>query len=180
MVDTDQAHGPGMMGMKGESQHVPLQGLPPDAQGLELFDSREDALKIFRKFKEISNRQDSADKFKKNFEPSKPGALVSFEATLRSVDRTTIEEMGLASSITEWDKFPGVLKTMFYKWRFDPTVMAEVMQFVVFIKRMDFTLKVGDPIGDVGLVSMAKEDVSFSSLHVHKERPLVVIASSLS
>ncbi|XP_038076527.1 uncharacterized protein LOC119744592 [Patiria miniata] len=167
-------HGPGLATGMG------MFGLPPDAQGLELFDSREDALKIFRKYKEISNRQDSADKFKKTFDPSKPGAMVTFEVTLRSVDRTTIEELGLASSITDWKKFPGILKMMFHKWSVDPTVLTEVMQFVVFIKRMGFTLKVGDPMEDVGLVSMANEEVSFSSLHVHKERPLLVIASSLS
>ncbi|XP_022081822.1 uncharacterized protein LOC110974470 [Acanthaster planci] len=155
-------------------------GLPPDAQGSEYFESRDGALKIFRKFKEISNRQDTADLFRQNFDPTKPGAFAKQKEVMQSIDRLTMEELGLTSSITDWNKFPGILKTLVYKWSFDPVVMKELMGFVVIIKRRGFTRQVGSEMEDVGLVSMAKEEVSLSSLHVHKERPLVLIASSLS
>ena len=59
-------------------------------------------------------------------------------------------------------------------------MIQEVSEFVVVIKPMGSPLKVGSQMKDVGLFSMAKEEVSLSSLHVHKERPLVIIASSLS
>ena len=54
-------------------------GFPDDAQGLDLFTDRDQALKIFAKYREISNSEVTFDKFRTTFDPTKPGALAQFE-----------------------------------------------------------------------------------------------------
>ena len=41
---------------------------------------------------------------------------------MKTIDRRTMEELGLASTIGDWSKFPGVLEALFEKWGFDETV----------------------------------------------------------
>ena len=59
-------------------------------------------------------------------------------------------------------------------------VMAEVTKFVVFIKQMGLNFEIGSAAEDVGVVTLSNDVVPIMSLHTHKERPLVLVASSLS
>ncbi|XP_033634989.1 uncharacterized protein LOC117296255 [Asterias rubens] len=153
---------------------------PPDAQGVELFNDKEGALAIFRKWVEITGRESTKQLFEDGFDPRQPKALVDFEKVRKQTERLAIEELGLGPAISDWNKFAGILDTLFVNWRFDPEVMAEVTKFVVFIKQMGLNFEIGSAAEDVGVVTLGNDVVPIMSLHTHKERPLVLVASSLS
>ncbi|XP_072019445.1 uncharacterized protein [Amphiura filiformis] len=145
----------------------------------EVFGDRTIVLKLLEKQREIRQREENVKLYQDTYDPRQPGALVKYQQLHSSIDRQTLKELGYDHCTIDWNNFPGIDDLIILYFEKDEEIMK--MLGYSFINGSMYGDVLDSPISDVGLISLAsKEVLPLSRLHLHKEKPLLIIASSLS
>ncbi|XP_041461997.1 uncharacterized protein LOC121413293 [Lytechinus variegatus] len=161
---------------------------PDDFEGIpnipKVFGDATQAVKVFSEYNRLAFSDEFQQIFNERMDFTKPDVLeklqsVWLQASYKALDNTGF---GHLKDMLGPGKIPDLLKLMFMAYNDCP----EVIKLGAFVRGPyaqappPNVVTVGSSLPELNLISLAGETVGLSDLHINKDRPMMVMASSAS
>ncbi|XP_041476204.1 uncharacterized protein LOC121424547 [Lytechinus variegatus] len=146
--------------------------------------SPEEAVKAVKEFRRLNSLAETQKKFD-DLDFTSPDVLLDIKKINLNLSITALENVGLhhATPLFGLDKIPNLMMAVGSAYRGCPEIKEIFLEFgegQSLHAPPPHLMAVGDAIPDLQLVSLAGKAMTLSDLHINKDRPMMILASSAS